>query len=143
MNDQNLHKEIDLIQAVVTRMAQNAFYIKGWAVSLVAVVLALGKDHLLADTQRPWLFALVLTVWCAFWYLDAYFLRVERMYRLLYEFVISHKNDRKRLRYDLNAKPFAAKTASEGQIMVSPSLRVFYGVPALLLAGLWLYFWLA
>ncbi len=44
--DENLHKEIDLIQGVIARMAQNAFYAKGWSVSLSAVLLALGKDFL-------------------------------------------------------------------------------------------------
>ena len=36
-----LLKEIDLIQACINRMAQNSFMIKGWTISLVAVVLAL------------------------------------------------------------------------------------------------------
>ncbi len=46
-----LHKEIDLIQSCIARMANNSFYVKGWALSIVAVVLALyDKDvisHLL------------------------------------------------------------------------------------------------
>ena len=36
-----IHKEIDLIQSCITRMAQNSFMVKGWFVSLYAVVLAL------------------------------------------------------------------------------------------------------
>jgi len=39
-----IHKEIDLIQNCVNRMAQNSFLLKGWTVSLVAVVIALAKD---------------------------------------------------------------------------------------------------
>ena len=38
---EEIHKEIDLIQACITRMAQNSFMVKGWFVSLYAVVLAL------------------------------------------------------------------------------------------------------
>ena len=36
-----LEKEIDLIQACINRMAQNSFMVKGWAITLIAVVLAL------------------------------------------------------------------------------------------------------
>jgi hypothetical protein len=36
-----LYKEIDLIQACISRMAQNSFMVKGWLITLIAVVLAL------------------------------------------------------------------------------------------------------
>ena len=39
-NKENLHKEIDLIQECIKRMANNSFLLKGWTISLVAVVLA-------------------------------------------------------------------------------------------------------
>ena len=35
-----LHKELDLIQAVITRMAQNSFTIKGWYFALIIVISA-------------------------------------------------------------------------------------------------------
>ena len=35
------HKEIDLIQSCINRMAQNSFQVKGWTVALFAVILAL------------------------------------------------------------------------------------------------------
>lgn len=38
---EEIHKEIDLIQSCITRMAQNSFMIKGWFVSIYAVILAL------------------------------------------------------------------------------------------------------
>lgn len=41
MDNDVLHKEIDLIQACITRMASNSFLLKGWAVSIIAVILAL------------------------------------------------------------------------------------------------------
>ena len=33
-----IHKEIDLIQACITRMASNSFMIKGWAYGIIAVL---------------------------------------------------------------------------------------------------------
>ena len=42
---ENLHKEIDLIQECIKRMASNSFLLKGWTISLVAVVLALSEKN--------------------------------------------------------------------------------------------------
>lgn len=36
---EEMHKEIDLVQACITRIAQNSFMIKGWFVSIYAVIL--------------------------------------------------------------------------------------------------------
>lgn len=44
---EEIHKEIDLIQSCITRMAQNSFMVKGWFVSLYAVVLALLPEKLI------------------------------------------------------------------------------------------------
>jgi len=136
----NLHKELDLIQAVVTRLAQNSFLIKGWSITLVSIVLALGKDNLLNTVQRPWLVGLVLVIWVAFWYLDAYFLRQERLFRQLYKHVVAHPDDPARLRYNLNVGPFVTNVESETRTMFSITLRLFYGIPAGLLLGVWVYF---
>lgn len=37
----SLEKEIDLIQKCIERMAKNSFIVKGWAISLASVILAL------------------------------------------------------------------------------------------------------
>lgn len=136
----NLHKELDLIQAVVTRLAQNSFLIKGWSITLVSIVLALGKDDLLTNARPGWLVGLVLVIWAAFWYLDAYFLRQERLFRKLYEHVVANPDDPARPRYSLNVGVFEKKVESEIDTMFSITLGVFYGIPALLLAGIWFYF---
>ena len=53
MSNETLHKEIDLIQACVTRMANNSFLLKGWAISIVAVILALADKALEAALLCP------------------------------------------------------------------------------------------
>ena len=58
MDKEILHKEIDLIQGVINRMANNSFLLKGWLISLIAVVLALSKDSLLScnnDAELGWI----------------------------------------------------------------------------------------
>lgn len=137
---ENLHKEIDLIQAVISRLAQNCFLVKGWSITLVSVVLALGKDDLLTTAKPSWLLALTLTIWLAFWYLDAYFLRQERLFRKLYEHVVAYHNDPTRPRYTLDVEPFLSDVPTISQTLFSQTLLVFYGIPASLLAGIWTYF---
>ncbi len=137
---ENLHKELDLIQTVVSRLAQNSFLVKGWSITLVSILLALCKDDLLPTAKPTWVLALTLTIWLAFWYLDAYFLRQERLFRKLYEHVVTHPNDPARPRYALNVGPFLNTVETEWKTMFSVTLRLFYGIPAWLLTGIWGYF---
>jgi ABC-type proline/glycine betaine transport system permease subunit len=44
MDNTNLHKELDLIQNCITRMANNSFLLKGWLITLIVAVLALTED---------------------------------------------------------------------------------------------------
>lgn len=68
-----------LIQAVVTRLAGNQFLVKGWALTIAAALLGYASAH------REWeVAALGIPVAFAFWGLDAYFLRQERLFRRLW-----------------------------------------------------------
>lgn len=73
-----IHKELDMIQACITRMAQNSFIIKGWFVSLVAVSIALKISNPI--TYGILLFALGL----CFYFVNIQFYVYERQYRELY-----------------------------------------------------------
>ncbi len=127
MDKNTLHKEIDLIQGCINRMAHNSFMLKGWTVSLIAVVLALMKDEI--DFIALSLILLIPII--CFWYLDAFFLRTERMYRKLYEWVIKERlNDNNEFLYDLNSSRFKKEVQSTLGVMFSPTLKVFYGVIA-------------
>lgn len=61
-------------------MASNSFALKGWAVGIASAVLVV---DLTSSTRLVGLIALVPLV--AFWWLDAYFLLQERLYRALYD----------------------------------------------------------
>ncbi|MDD5652878.1 MAG: hypothetical protein PHT31_01785 [Candidatus Omnitrophica bacterium] len=129
MNIEVLHKEIDLIQACITRMANNSFLLKGWAISIIAVVLALADK-----ASNPALLSTVLLIpLLSFWYLDAFFLRTERMYRKMYEWVLEkRKNDDSAFLYDLNPNRFKDEVDSIKGVMMSVTLKYFYGIPVLL-----------
>jgi hypothetical protein len=76
-------KHLELIQAVVSRMASNSFLLKGWSVTLSAALvgLAAGKDANLKFAVLA-VFAPLL-----FWGLDEYYLRQERLFRKLYDHI--------------------------------------------------------
>jgi len=133
---EEFHKEIDLIQACISRMAQNSFMIKGWAFALVAAFAALTSEKLnLCVLCGVGIFILLM-----FWCLDAFFLKTEKLYRFKYEWVIAErpKGNREYL-YDLN--PYQKKTwmpnsnlPSVISVMFSKphTLLIFYGSPILI-----------
>ena len=83
-----LHKEIDLIQSVIIRMAQNSFYMKGWCITLIAAIFSLSESSARAHVYLP--LAIMSLI---FWALDSYYLRQERLYRKLYELVLRRRVD--------------------------------------------------
>jgi hypothetical protein len=119
-------KEIDIIQEIIKRMAFNSFMIKGWAITLVVVTL------LLKGTKHQVLIAFIPLL--VFWFLDAYFLWQERMYRKLYDWVISNRLKTDEYLFDMNAYRFKDTVQSRFRIMFSITLRWFYGSIAVLIA---------
>ena len=132
MEKEILHKEIDLIQGVITRMANNSFMLKGWLISLIAVVLALSKDSWLSCNP-----AMICLILCfpiiIFWYLDAFFLHREKCYRKLYEWVILNRPTSNEHLYSLDFSRFKKNVQSVFRIMFSQTLFPFYGVVLLFL----------
>jgi hypothetical protein len=124
-----LHKEIDLIQDCIKRMANNSFLIKGWTVSLIAVVLALAKDKI----DFFYICLILLVPVLCFWYLDTFFLRTEKMYRKMYEWVINNRMTSDERMYDLNPKNYESEVDSTFKVMFSKTLKVFFGIPTLIL----------
>ncbi len=112
-------KEIEIIQDIIKRMAFNSFMIKGWAITLVVVALLLkGTNYQVGIAFIPLL---------VFWFLDAYFLWQERLYRKLYEWVIDNRLKTDEYLFDMNAYRFEDKVQSRVRIMFSTTLGWFYG----------------
>ncbi len=118
-------KEVDIIQGIIRRMAFNSFMIKGWAITLVVVAL------LLKGTGYQVLIAFIPLL--VFWFLDAYFLWQERMYRKLYDWVINNRLKTDEYLFDMNAYRFEEEVQSRFRIMFSITLGWFYGSIAILI----------
>lgn len=70
---------LEAIQRVIDRLSNTSFILKGWAVSLVAGLMALAANGSNGD------YVLIAYIPIAvFWFLDAYFLMMERQYRDLF-----------------------------------------------------------
>lgn len=79
MKDEKI-KQLEFIQNVIIRMAQNSFLLKGWSVTLVSAIFALAAKE---SNQNYVLISFIPVV--MFWILDGYFLSKERQYRDLYK----------------------------------------------------------
>ena len=136
MDKEILHKEIDLIQSCITRMANNSFLLKGWSITIIAVVLALADK-----AGNPALLSAILLIpLLSFWYLDAFFLRTEKMYRKMYEWIIVNRPKKiKEHLYDLNPHRFSNEVDSKWKVMWSVTLRYFYGIPFLITLAIIIY----
>lgn len=138
MDKEILHKEIDLIQGVINRMANNSFLLKGWLISLIAVILALSKDSILSKDLIYLTTTLILPV-MIFWYLDAFFLHKEKCYRKLYEWVIQNRKTSDEHLYSLDYSRFKNQVKNIWNIMFSKTLFPFYGITTILLLAITIY----
>jgi hypothetical protein len=73
-------KHLEFIQAVVARLGNNGFLIKGWAITIAGAFLAFGVNR-----DKWQLAAAGLAPTFLFWILDASFLRNERLFRHLFD----------------------------------------------------------
>lgn len=136
INQNVIHKEIDLIQACISRMAHNSFLLKGWTISLLAVLLALFGTN----TDPIFICLVILIPLVSFWYLDSFFLQTEKKYRKMYEWILEKRsNDDYTKLYDLNPHRFDNEIDSRFKIMFSVTLVCFYGIAVVITAIIILY----
>ena len=119
MNIEAKLKHLEFIQNVITRMAHNSFLLKGWIITILAVILGLNKDDM---DFKVVLIGIFLTL--MFWILDAYFLAQERYFRKRYDEVrIKEPKD-----IDFSMKVEAKPTSDTDWFVVftSVTLRLYY-----------------
>ena len=70
---------LEMIQTIISRMANNSFSLKSWTVTLVAGIFILASK----ETDKLYFLVAYIPI-IVFWLLDAYYLLQERLYRELY-----------------------------------------------------------
>jgi hypothetical protein len=121
MNIEAKLKHLEFIQNTITRMANNSFLLKGWAITLVVAIFGLNKNEI--DIKIV-LIATFLTL--MFWALDAYFLNQERIFRGRYDEVRVKKPDE----IDFSMKLEGGLTSQMNWFVTftSVTLRLYYGI---------------
>ena len=119
-----------MIQAVIARLGSNGFFIKGWAVTLFGAFIGF------AISNENWELAMASVVpTLAFWSLDALFLRSERLFRELFDFVSTGSPGLPPFFMAATAPAFGAVLATRGKSHLAswprtafrPTLVLFYG----------------
>jgi uncharacterized membrane protein len=119
MANENKLKHIDLIQAIVTRMASNSFLLKGWSVTLVSALFALAAK----DANKNYIIVAFLPV-LIFWVLDAYFLCQERRFRALYNSVVTKTEDQ--INFSMDTSTYRSGKNTWPSAFFSVTLLLFY-----------------
>lgn len=86
---ENKHKHLEFIQNIISRMASNLFFLRGWAITIIGALLALFSKN----NSPDYVFYFLIVVILIFWILDGYFLSQERSYRDLYNYVRKLKEE--------------------------------------------------
>ncbi|NHX41836.1 hypothetical protein G9C82_19650 [Haloarcula sp. R1-2] len=122
MGDDDTHtKDLEFIQDIITRLSENSFKIKGWSISLIVVVL-------LFRTRDLHLLVAFIPLF-GFWILDAYYLKLERRYRSMYEDARTGNQDREQ--FEMDSSAYSVDPIPN--LMFSKSLVLFHGTISILL----------
>lgn len=117
--NENKVKHLEFIQAVITRMAQNSFLLKGWAVTILVGIFAFAN---VSEMDSRYLIIAYIPV-VFFWFLDGFFLWQEKLYRKLYDRV---RIKEEAIDYDMNAYVCKDEVKSWLKVTFSITLSLFY-----------------
>ena len=127
-------KHLEMIQQVITRMANNSFLIKGWSLTLLAALLALAlRDKIY---QMLWISIIPVTM---FWILDSYFLRQEMLFRKLYD-KYRIQDQETRTDFSMDTSELNSVISSWLCTIFSTTLLIFHGTVFFIVIALSAYF---
>ena len=92
-------QHLAFIQDVITRMNSNSFSLKGLMITIVAALVAFTVNDDNRDTA-VFNLAIALLLVVIFWFLDAYYLKMERQYRMLYDDAVKDKAELYKMKAD-------------------------------------------
>jgi hypothetical protein len=118
---ENKRKHLEFIQGIISRMAGNLFFLRGWTITLIGALLALFSKN----NSPDYIFYFLILVVFILWILDGYFLSQERSYRDLYNHVRKLKEEDIDFSMDISEYQKLKKNALIYS-MFSYTLLVFY-----------------
>ena len=92
-------QHLAFIQDVITRMNSNSFSLKGLMMTIVAGLGAFFVNDY-DEGVAVFYLAIALLLVLIFWFLDAYYLKKERQYRMLYDDAVKNKAELYKMKAD-------------------------------------------
>lgn len=126
-------KHLELIQAVIVRMAENSFRSKLLTVIITTILFALA-----AATTKPIFVFLSMFPAIAFWGLDAYSLWEERLYRTLYDNVRSSATNVEPFLFSV--EEYKAEVRPWVNTLFSPRIFAFHGAVIITICSMLLFY---
>jgi hypothetical protein len=121
-NSQSVQSHLSIIQNIIQRMASNSSSSKAWCISLVSAILVI-----VADKGKPNYSFIAMVPTFLFFILDAYYLGMEKGFRLSYNDFIEKIHDKKIYYQDLFAiKPKGSQIKLFLKSLISISVWPFY-----------------
>lgn len=128
---EELHKELDQVQEIIKRMANNSFLLKGWMITIFTSAVIFFEQSESSNNLNISMYTILFLI-ISFWYLDAFFLHKERCYIALYNHKISNTDRNKRTLYSLDYKPFRKSQDNIFRLMLNKTILPFYFIPVIL-----------
>ena len=119
---ENKRKHLEFIQATISRMASNLFFLRGWTISLVAALFAL----FVKDANHDYIFVVYFPI-IIFWILDGYFLSQERLFRALYNHV--RKLDEKKIDFSMDTSEYKKDERNGWLCSMFSGIPLFFYAP--------------
>jgi len=117
---ENKRAHLEMIQAVINRIAGNSFLIKGWGITLVVGLFVLSQK----DSNVVYVFLAFFPA-VVFWSLDGYYLWQEKLYRDLFDRV--RATSERDVDFSMNPKGVAEQAGSIWKATFSHTIVLFHG----------------
>lgn len=114
-------EELKMIQDIIKRMASNSFALKGWTITLVVATLLIKPEN--KSIMQVYLAFIPLL---SLWYLDAFYIRKEKLYRELHNWVRLNRLITTELLFDFDTSRFDKVVSGALKIMFLNCIRWFY-----------------
>jgi hypothetical protein len=127
--DEKRIKHLEMIQAVISRLGNDSFYVKGWAVTVAGAFLGFA-----VNLERETLALVALVPTGLFWVLDSYYLYSEKLFRGLFELVRRKSQAVEAFEMAATTSSFVATLTEEAEapmtrwaVLRSRTIALFYG----------------
>ena len=114
---------------MINRLGTNSFLVKSWSVTLISALFVLAA----AQTDVAFVYVTCFPAF-AFWLLDAYFLRQEKLFRGLHD----HVRRLAEIDFSMDTSQTKDKVGAVVIVAFSRTLILFHGTIAIAIAVVWI-----